>query len=470
MSLLLVEPRPWRSLGRLAVLLAAPVAILLLFPVQGKPALLLFLLLFAVVQAAVTHSLGHKELLAAHVSFLQPGLRRRLATTQALRCLLAGLLTALVAGLLDARSFPPSTLPVLMAVAMVADAIGALLTFQISWSFTLPAWLFHAFLLLPLLGRSSGDESGLAVVTGPWAWLWVPAALLALAGLIARTRSRKLLRSLCGSLVLGPEDLLKPGRVQSLKSARRRHDGRAGTPAWRQALVAPCLHRLSAAASEGRPVDAAAWALAHHAATQALPRRAWILAFLVLVATLMTLCFGYYDSRAGQDGLDRWFIGLVFGWVTAPVAVASAALVGPRLQVASRRNAHRAELRVIGLGALATTLLGLVVYGLLALLAIVLPELSVSGRVHSFVAPRPQVLLLPPLVCAGLWLAIAMWPRRGATLANLVWFQLYLVGHALLILAPAAYALPITGALTLGMALAAHGLRRRWWLGADLLP
>ncbi|MFO7610104.1 MAG: hypothetical protein R6X35_13105, partial [Candidatus Krumholzibacteriia bacterium] len=298
---------------------------------------------------------------------------------------------------------------------------------------------------------------------------WAGAAVVGLALLHWRMTSAAQHRRIYGAVVLGPDDIFRPGRVRELKELRSRHARPGQGPRWRARLVEASLVRAAAAARFGRDTAAVAWFQVYGSLAQALSRRTWVVVLLAFAVTCFGIFGGYYDGyRAPQgDDLDRWFAGLAFQWATFPLIVVCLAASGVMPLLRSRRAGFRAELLVLAWATALSALLAAVTAGIFALLESALPALPWRGAEVSFLAPRPHGVWLVPLLAPVLWLAAAARPKPYSTMPTLVMTQAFLVGHAAMTMFPYAAAVPAAVVLAVVAGVVAFRLRRRWWARGD---
>jgi hypothetical protein len=460
-------PRPGRTLGRVAIGLVVPAVLIAVAMARGgRPATTLFGALFIVAQVALALATAHKEMLAASFSYFQPGLRRRMGGAQLVWALACGAASAAVVGAAHG-GLGPAGVATVFAVAVTVYAVFALLALHLFWAFQLSWFLFYTIFLLPWLDRAAAAGGMDAFLAQPLPW--VGAAAVGLALLRWRVTAAAQHRRIYGAVVLGPDDIFRPGRVRELKELRSRHARPGQGPRWRARLVDASLVRAAVAARTGRDTAAVAWFQVYGSLAQALSRRTWVVVFMAFAVACFGLFGGYYDgSRAPQgDDLDRWFAGLAFQWATFPLIVVCMAANGVLPLLRSRRAGFRAELLVLAWATALSALLAAVTVGVFTLFESALPALPWRGGEVPFLAPRLHGLWLVPMLAPVLWLAAAVRPKPYSTMPTLVMTQAFLVGHAAMTMFPYAVAVPVAAVLAAVAGVVAFRLRRRWWAGGD---
>lgn len=460
----LLAPRPGLLCGRLALGLVVPVTLLSFTATTARvPGFGVFAAVFIAAQVALAITTAHKEILAASPSFFRAGLGRQLFAAELAWALAVA--AALAVGLRAAYpAIPAAWLGSTCGAALVAFALAALATLRLAWSFQLPLWLYYAFFLMPAFVRAVSGGRWDAVLGAPWAWLAAGALLLALLG--RALVSRDVHRRLSGSLVLGVDDMLRPGRLQQFKSMCGAGGRHGSGPRWRHRLIGLLTGRAADAQAAGREVSARAWqVLAVNTAATVSPR-GWVVAMTMIGMFAMMLFFGYYDAQASRQ--TPWFAGLVYQWALFPAYGLGTGLLVALPGAVSRRSGFRAELLTLGRVAALALAAALLTAGLFAGLAAVLPPLAREGHQLAFRAARPHGIALVPLLVPFAWLAVALKPRPQSPLAAFVLGPLFIGGHLALSELPLGTALPwCTAASALAFA-AAAALRRRWWEKADL--
>jgi hypothetical protein len=458
----LLAPRPGLLCGRLALGLAVPV-VMLVFAVRTArvPGFGIFAAVFIAAQVACAIATAHKEILAASPSFFRPGLRRQLFMAQ-LAWALAVVATLAVCLRVAYPALPATWLGSTCGAALAAFALAALATLWLGWSFQLPLWLYYAFILMPAFVRAIATRRWDAALGTPVAWLAAGVLLLVLLG---RTlTSRDVHRRLSGSLVLGVDDVFRPGRLRQYKSNCGGWNRAGDGPRWRQRLIAAPLRRAALAYANGKVCQGRAWqALAIDAAS--ISPRARVVVLTVAGMLVMTLFFGYYDSFPSHD--SRWFAGLVYQWALFPAYGLSTALLTGATCAVSRRTGYRSELAALGWVAAMTVAAALLTAGLFAALAAVMPPLPWGGHELVFRAARPHGIWLVPLLVPFGWLAVALKPRPQSPLAAFLLGPMFIGGHAALSQLPYRVATPYCVAASALAFAAAAALRRRWWERAD---
>lgn len=461
----LLAPRPGRLFVRMCFGALLPLVVTVVSAVRsGNPIVAAFCSLVLVAQIAAAVTTAHKEILAASPSFFHAGLRRRILTAQAIWALLAAIAVVLFVGLLH-PAFGTAGLVTAFAAALGVHAALALAMLHLWWGFQLPFWLYYFYFLLPWLARTAEAGQLDGVVGNPLPWLASAAVLL---GLLSWSLiSARLHRRLCGSLVLGADDLFRPGRVQQLKQ-QRRIGGHAESDNPLRRLIPGLLARATAAREQGRSVAARAWQLLAIDVAANATVRGWVLGLIALGLLGMMLFFGYYDGRAGGHGMNRWFSGLVFQWAAFPFFSLGLVVLSASTVDVSRRTGFAAEVRAVARMAAAGLVAALLTAALFAALAEVLPPVTWRGCEYMFTPARPHCIWLVPLVAPFAWLVVALRPRPQCTLSNIAVNISFLAGHAFMNEVPYATSVPIFVAVSGAVLVGAYLLRRRWWLRADL--
>lgn len=461
----LLAPRPGLLCGRLALGLVVPVVLLVLTAANaGAPGFGVFAAVFIAAQVAFVIGTAHKEILAASPSFFRAGLHRQLFAAQLVWALAVAVLLAI--GLRVAYpAFPAAWLGSTCGAALAAFALASLATLRLAWSFQLPLWLYYAFFVMPAFVRAIANGRWDAVLSAPLAWLAAGVLLLVLLG---RTlASRDVHRRLSGSLVLGVDDMLRPGRLQQFKSACGA-GGRYGSgPRWRHRLIGLLLERATAAQAAGRVLAARAWQVLAVNAAATISPRGWVVAMTLIGMLAMVLFFGYFDAQ--RDHERQWFVGLVYQWALFPVYGLGTGLLAALPGAMSRRSGFRSELLAVGWVAALSLAAALLTAGLFAGLAAVLPPLARDGHELVFRAARPHGIWLVPLLVPFGWLAVALKPRPQSPLVAFLLGPLFIGGHLALSQMPYRVATPYCVAVSALAFAAAAVLRHRWWQRADFV-
>ena len=464
MSLRLLAPGPRRLALRLGLGLALPVALLARSVRADLPAPVhAFLLMLAAAQAAVAVTTSHKEILAASNSWFHFGLRRGLATAQLAWALLSATTAAGVMAFV-APAGGAAMAPAAAALAALGWAFGSRATLQFSWSYQLPLWLnYVAWLQSHVMDAALAGRTDV-LMAAPAAWLAAAAAVLAL--LARDVAAPALHRSLCGTMVLGGDDLLRPGRIQEARRLSGSRSMTGGGSRWRARLVGAFIGAAGAARHGGKPVVARSLQAVALSAAVNISARGRMLALGVVALAVFAGFAGYYDSS--HEGLPRWFGGLLYQAALVPLYGMPVVLLSlPGLEVARRRG-FIAELAAVGWLALLATILSGLVLATLTVLAAVLPPLPWQGRELAFVAPRAHGLLLPLVTAPTAWLATAVRPRPQCGLGNFAVGLSFFGAHGLLTLAPGLESIGLLAAIAVVALAAAAALRRRWWLRSDM--
>jgi hypothetical protein len=459
----LLLPQPRALAARLIIGIVLPAVVLTVaLQKDAPPFLVLFTLLFMVAQAASALALAHKSVLACGCAFVQPGLRGGTALAQALWALVLGAAAVLAAGLLTPQAAAPT---MVLGAAVAVYALMALVSFQTAWAFQFPLWLFYLFFFVRFLTRAAQRGDLAPWLSTGWPWLLAGGALLALLAL--RVRSRALHRRLSGSLVLGPEDLFRPSRVQDFKAHRARHHGPRKSMRWRARMLGAVLARAEAAAGAGRTDRVRAWLLLHAGLANGISQRPRVVALTTLAAVGLILSGGYYDSRLTGNDMQGWFGGLPFSFAALPLVGACQAMNSTATRLTSRRDGLRSELLALAWAMAATALSAMVLLGAVHILGAVLPDVPFRGHMLTFLPARPHVLLLAPLLGPFMWLAVAVRPRPDSQVVAALMAQSWLAGHALMTFLPYGLSVPLWLAVVAVVGVAAFALRRRWWRGRD---
>lgn len=457
-------PRPEWTVLRIAVTTAIPILVLVALLMQGvPPQFMLIVLLMIGSQVSLALAQGQKELLAATTSYFRPGLGQRVGQAQLFWGLALPALTAAVYGAL----VPAADLRMLgsiVGLAMVIHALMSWATFRLWWAFQLPAWAFYFFFVPMAVRKATVGGWLLQVMQHPLPWLAVGGAALVL--LVRFAASRGLQRRLHDTIVLGPEAIFSPSRVQAYKQQSRRH-GRGGVgPVWRRRSLAALTARAEVARRRGDAVGARRWQLLAANVAVNVSLRTWVPPLLGLGVLAMMAFFGYAQL---SDTMDRsWFGGLVYQVGLAPIYSLSLVLLSAPMAGLSRRSGFRAEVSAV-LAAMAVAALAAVGLKLVSvLLAAVLPAITWNGTVRTFAAAPLHGVWLVPLATAYAWLAVGLRPRAQCTLSNSAMIIGFFIGHSLLTMLPYAVSVPVFGAVSAAVFGAALLLRRRWWRQADL--
>lgn len=461
----LLVPRPARLGARLALGVALPLVVTVVATVRsGSLALAWFGALFVVAEAALALALTHKEIIAASPSFFQPGLRRRLAAAQVTWGLGLAVIAAAVVGFLVPGGGGARAASLLGAAAAVF-ALLALLAFHVHWSFQLPFWIFYAWPLVRMLDRRTraGELDGVYEA----AWAWLPAGALLLAGLALALAAPALHRRLHGTVVLGAEDMFRPGRVSAYRQSRSSHQHAGGGPAWRARLVATQLRRAGRAGAQGAPAVMQRRRLQALCLASGVSPRPWVAPLVVALSLAAMVFFGYYDGTPRGGGLDHWFGGLLYQGATWPFFGLAAFMFAAPADL-SRRSALRAECALLARLTVVAAASAVAVWLAFAALAAVLPPVVRDGAVVEFTTARPHGLWLVPLLAPFAWLGLALRPRPGSQWPTLAVGPLFILGHALLTYVPYGLATPLLAAASLAALAGAYALRRRWWERADI--
>ncbi|MBK7187275.1 MAG: hypothetical protein IPH86_00900 [bacterium] len=247
---MLLVPRPGRLVTRMSIGVAVPLVVVIVSVFRsGSQAMALFSALFMTAQVTSAVTTSHKEIMAASPAFFQPGLRRNLLRAQ---FTWAAGLAVVMAVLLGA--FHPDfggMRPLLVAASVLCvHALFALATLYIPWSFQIPVWIWYLWFPARILGYRSQSGELDAVFDTAWPWLVAAVALLWLLG---RSLSRPgLYRRLHGAMVLGADDLFRPGRIVAYKQQRGCHVRAGQGPAWRRRLIDRLIGRAAIANGDGR--------------------------------------------------------------------------------------------------------------------------------------------------------------------------------------------------------------------------
>jgi hypothetical protein len=463
---MLLVPRPGRLVTRMSIGVAVPLVVVIVSVFRsGSQAMALFSALFMTAQITSAVTTSHKEIIAASPAFFQPGLRRNLLRAQ---FTWAAGLAVVMAALLGAFHPDFGGLRPLMVAGSVlcVHALFALATLYIPWSFQIPVWIWYLWIPARYLGYRSQSGELDAVFDTTWPWLVAAAALLWLLG---RSLSRPgLYRRLHGAMVLGADDLFRPGRIVAYKQQRGCHVRAGQGPAWRRRLIDRLIGRATIANGASRPVLARVWQLLALDIAMTVTVRSWLLVLLGLGIPVMMLSGGYIDGDSREGMLDFWFAGLVYQWASWPFFSLAAVLLTAPMTSCSRRTGIRAEVALMGrmvLLALGGSLLTAAVF---KLFAAVLPPLTWNGNLVTYSAPLPHGIWLVPMLAPFAWLGVALRPQGHSSLPSVFLVMSFIWGHALLSSQPYGISVPIMAALSLVALGVAYGLRRRWWEKADL--
>lgn len=461
----LLVPRPARLASRLALGVAIPLVIVVVTIARGgHAALAWFGALFIVAQVSLAVTLTHKELIAAAPSFFQPGLRRRLVVAHLTWALCLAVFTAAACGALAPGGSGARALSLLGAAVSVHAAM-ALLTLRLSWAYQLPIWMYYLWFLARIVAEAASAGRLDTLLDAAWAWLSAGALLLAA---LARTLARPALhRRLHGTMVLGIEDLLRPGRLQAYKRERQARIARERKVDWRGRLLGALLRRAARARDAGDVAAAQRRRLLALGLVATTSERTWVPPVIATGMLAFAIFGGYFDAYRPDGALDRWFGGLAYQGATWPLWSLGAYVFAATADV-SRRTGLRAEcgllarLALLALAASVATALGL------SLLEALLPPVTWNGRVLDFVAARPHGIWLVPLLAPPAWLALALRPSPQAFWTGAAAGSLFILGHALMTEVPYRQSVPLAAAVSLLSLLVAYRLRRQWWERADL--
>jgi hypothetical protein len=459
-------PRPGRLLLRIGFIVALPVAVVVFSYVKAPNLILgLFVSLFAVLQVSSALTITQKEILATSHSFFHENIRRRLLCTQ----LSWAFCEAAVVALFIVFGFPE------VGVAVTASAIGAVLsvhalmalaTLRLTWSYQLPFWVYYLFYAIPWLMRAerSGKLSGL--FSAPQYWL---AGAVVLFWVLGRYMLRaQLHRRLCGTMVLGAGDLLRPSRLNEYRRQGDQHRRPGQGPRWRQQLVGNLLDRAAEAQRRGRVVATRAWQLLTlDAAVNITPRVRVLLMIAVMTVAFMVFA-GYYDGKPRDGRLDRWFAGIMYQAAAGPFFSLSVVLLAAPPGAVSRRTAFRAELTALAWSAIVALSVALAIAVAYRIMAALMPPMQWGGQELVFTAPRMHGVWLAPLLGSLAWLGVALRPRPQCTLTNMILGPGFIIGHGVLSAVPYRISAPAVVAVLLVAFGAAYVIRRRWWEQADI--
>ena len=457
-------PRPeWTAL-RIVVTTAIPVLAFLALLMQGVPPqymLIVLLMIGSQVSLAVTQ--GQKELLAVTASYFRPGLGRRVGQAQLFWGLAVPAMTTAIYGAVTPIA-TPALLGSVFGLVMVIHALMSWATFRLWWAFQLPAWAFYFFFVPMAIRKAAIADWLLRLGQYPLPWLAVGGVSLAL--LVRYAASRGLQRRLHDSIVLGPEAIFSPSRVQAYKQQRDRHGRSSGGPAWRTRILGRYIGRAAAARRRGDAIGAHRWQLLATGFAMHVSTRPLVMPLVALAVLAMMVVFGYMHN-SGSLG-PAWYIGLAYQVGLAPLFSLAMVLLGAPLAGLSRRSGFRAELTVVLvlMGLAALTAVGLKLVS--ELLAATLPSITWSGTVRTFTAAPLHGIWLVPLAAPYAWLLVALRPRPQCSLSNMGLIAGFYVGHGLMTGLPYAVSVPAFGALSAVVFTVALLLRRRWWRQADL--
>ncbi len=457
-------PRPeWTAL-RIAGWSAVPILILFALLIKGVPRQsLLLVLVFIAGQASLALAQGQKEMLAATSSYFRPGLGRRAGQAQAFWAMMVPTVTTLVYAVL-APGMGTAVLLSTFGLMMMVHAALSLATYRLWWAFQLPAFAFYIFFIPAFIRGGATADRMVAAAHQPIPWLvggGVSAWLL-----VRYASSRALQRRLHDTIVLGPEAIFRPSRVQEYKDRHRRRDRRGGGSRLQGRLLAGITGRAAAARRRGDVLAAQRWRLmAVNTAVETSPR--WWMLPLVTVATLaMMIVTAYVSGRDPED--PAWYGGLVYQVALFPFFHLATSFLGAPMTGASRRIAWRAETSVLLMTMLVSVATALLIRAVSGTLAGFMPAVTWHGELRHFrVAPLHGVWVAPLAACFG-WFALALRPRPRCSLPIPFIFMGFYAGHALGIFGSPALAAAIYGGAAALAFLVALFRRRRWWLRADL--
>lgn len=459
-------PRPGRLALRVGFGMVLPIVVLA-FSVVKAPnlAFVWFVLLFVVLQIAAALMTTHKEILAASHSFFHRGLRRQLLLAQ----LIWAFGEAAVVALFVAFACPGAGVAVAASVfgsVLIVHASMALATLWLTWSYQLPFWAYILFRASPWLMRQEQSGRLAGVLGAPVYWLGGAAILIwVLVHLMVRPR---LHRRLCGTMVLGSEDMLRPGRIQAYRRSGDVHRRSDQNWRWRQRLIGALLGRADVARRSERVIVARAWqVVALDAAVSITSRKRVLAAALIGTIALVMIC-GYYDAR-GEEDMSNWFAGWPYLLAVTPLYGLGLALLWAQQGAIARHTAFRAELVALGWLTLASLAAALILAGAQVALAAVLPPLRWGGREMAFTATHLHGVWLAPMLAPFAWLGVALRPRAQCTSTNPVLYLAFCAGNWLMSMVPYRESAPLFAGISLITFTVAFVLRRRWWARADLV-
>lgn len=462
----LVLPRPWVLLLRAGFGVVIPLVVAgVLVSRDVGLAVPLFCALFAVGHLALAVTTSHKEVLAAGPSFFHVQLRLKVWSAQ-LAWALGGAMV--VAGLV-AAAYPgagPAVVASSFGAALGVHALAALATLHLSWSYQLPVWSYYLFAAVGRIGALEANGRLAPVLQAYWAWLTGAGFLV---WWLSRDLHRPVLhRRLCGSIVLGPDDLLRPSRLTEYRRQGDHRRGQIDSPHWRTRLIDSLFGRASAARQAGRTISARAWQLmALDAAVNVTPRRRALALGTVMVVAGMVV-FGYYDSLGRMGRLDGWFAGLTYQMASLPFWSLGVAMLTPQHAAVSRRSAFLAEVAMVWRTIVVALVAAIAMAGVYALLEAIMPHLMWRGSELQFTAPGLHGIWLVPLLGPLAWLSVAVRPRPHCSVTNFALSLGFMAGHFLMSSVPYASSAPIWIGVSAVSFVLAFLLRRRWWARADL--
>jgi len=457
-------PRPEWTLLRIGVGTVIPVLVVFGLVWQGvPPQFTLIVLLMIGSQVSIALAQAQKEMLAATTSYFQPGLGRRVGQAQLFWGVVLPAATTTVFGLI-ARDVGTAVLGSTFGLTMIVHALMSWATLRLWWAFQLPAWMFY-FFFMPMAIRKAAVVSGLLDVAQRPA-IWLAIGLLALVLLVRYASSRNLQRRLHDTIVLGPEAIFNPGRVQAYKQRSRRHAQVLGGPAWRRRVLARFIRRAGAARRRGDAEGARRWQLLSANFAANVSPRPLVVPLLLLGILAMTVVFGYVQGSGSLRG--SWYSGLVYQVGLAPLFGLAMMLLAAPLDGVSRRVGFRAELAAILVTTLASAVIAILLKVFSEALAGMLPPLDWRGSVRTFTPAPLHGLWLVPLTAPFAWLALALRPRPQCALPNMFLIFGFFIGHGLMTGLPYVQTVPAYAALSVVVFAVAFWLRRRWWRRADL--
>ena len=457
-------PRPEWTVLRILVSTIIPILVFFALLMQGVPPqymLIVLLMIGSQVSLAVTQ--GQKEMLAATTSYFRPGLGRRVGQAQLFWGLAVPATTTAIYGAITPIA-DAALLGTVFGLVMVIHALMAWATFRLWWAFQLPAWGFY-FFFVPLAVRKAAF-AGWLLELGRYPLPWLAVGVVSLVLLVRFAASRGLQRRLHDSIVLGPEAIFSPSRIQAYKQQRRHHGRDRVGPAWRRRSLAGLIGRAEAAQRQGDAVGARRWQLlAANLAVNVSPRP-WVTRLLgPMVLALMTF-FGYLQSSGSME--RTWFSGLVYQVALVPAYSLSVVLLSAPMAGLSRRSGFRAEVSALLFATLAAALVAVGLKLASDLMAATMPSITWNGTVRPYAAAPLHGVWLVPMACPFAWLAVALRPRAQCTLSNGALLIGFFIGHGLMTWLPYPVSAPIFGAVSAVVFGGALLRRRRWWRQADL--
>ena len=190
---------------------------------------------------------------------------------------------------------------------------------------------------------------------------------------------------------------------------------------------------------------------------------------LIAVGMVFFMAYlGYYDGRKDTQGMVHWFAGLAYQAALYPIYGLAVVLLSAPAGGISRRNAFRAELATLGLLALASLGISVLITVGFHGMAAVLPPVTWHGREFVFTAPRLHCLWLPPLLVPFAWITVALRPKPLCTTANVVLGPAFVLSHWLMNSVPYQRSVPLFVGISILLFAVAFVVRRRWWEQADL--